>query len=81
MQILSITDKGTSQLAQRSAVSLICSVRIMDIYNSTATLFLMLDVLTTFLSAELDKLPPRTERPPQEMDSLRQQFMDYNTLI
>lgn len=81
MEILSITDKETSQLAQRSSVSLICSVRIMDIYNSTATLFLMLDVLTVFLSAELDKLPPRTEQVPQNLEALRQKFEEYNTLI
>ncbi len=81
MEIISITDKETSQIAQDSSLSLICNVRVKGVYNSTTTIFALLDVLTVFLSAELDKLPSRTGRNSQELEELRRQFVDYNTLL
>lgn len=79
MDILCITDKATAQLARYASVSLICSVRLMNIYNSTFTVFLMNDILSIFLSAELDKRQQNTISR-EEDTRLRSLFGDYDTL-
>ncbi|HWS29309.1 MAG TPA: MurR/RpiR family transcriptional regulator [Clostridia bacterium] len=55
MDVISITDKATSQLMRYSSVSIVCSVQTMSLFNSLTTIFLMTDVLTAFVSAELEK--------------------------
>lgn len=79
MEIVAITDKATSPLARAASASLLCSVRMLNVYNSTATIFLMQDMISAFLAAGGEKGLP-SGRTPQELAALRRSFLDYSTL-
>lgn len=55
IEVLAVTDKTTSQIARHAAVSLICSVQLLHLYNSLAPIYFMIDAVMAFLSTILDE--------------------------
>ena len=75
IEVLAVTDKASSPLARAATTSLLCNVRMMNLYNSSATMFIMLDMILVFLAAELDKRPARAVWDADKLAELRRHYL------
>lgn len=77
METVCVTDTAPSPLNELASVSLVCSVRLMNLFNSMFTVFLMNDVIALFLFMELDA---RRGGAIKDDSAVRALFPDYDTL-
>jgi len=77
MEIVCVTDAAPSPLNELASVSLACNVRLMNLFNSMFTVFLMNDAIALSLFLELDARQGGAVRDDAE---LRARFADYDTL-
>ena len=77
METVCVTDAAPSPLNELASVSLVCSVRLMNLFNSMFTVFLMNDVIALFLFMELDA---RRGGAIKDDSAVRALFPDYDTL-
>jgi DNA-binding MurR/RpiR family transcriptional regulator len=71
MEIVCVTDAAPSPLNELASVSLACNVRLMNLFNSMFTVFLMNDAIALSLFLELDARQGGAVRDDAELRALR----------